>query len=203
MKISRYLALLCAVMFCSMANAQDVRRGYRGFIEYDASLTSWMVADSYHFNPETGIDYTGIHRKAFGEMALSTSHGYQFNHHFFLGLGVMGGYSGIHDDWFLGTYLHARTDQTFGKFTPYADLRAGFVTHAEGGLYISPSIGYRFNFGHRTNLNLGIGITLRHMGETDATSTHYYNNQGDLIHITIGRDPVMKPYFTFRVGLDF
>lgn len=203
MRISRYFILICAVMFCAVANAQDVKRGYRGFIEYDSSLTSWMVADSYSFDPESGVEYSGIHRKAFGEMALSTSHGYQFNPRFFVGLGLSGGYSGIHDGWFMGTYVHARTDQTFGKFTPYAELRFGLVTHAEGGLYISPAIGYRFNFGHRANLNLGVGMTLRHMGETDASSSHYYNNQGELIHITLGKDPVMKPYFTFRVGVDF
>ncbi len=191
------------LVFSLIASAQDVRRGYRGFIEYDASLTSWRVAQDYKFDPETGVEYTGIHRKAFGEMALSTSHGYQFNPRIFVGLGLTGGYSGIHDGWFAGMFVHARTDQTFGRFTPYADLRVGLVTHAEGGLYISPTVGYRFNFGHRANLNLGIGLTLRHMGETDANSTFYYNNQGDLIHITVGRDPVMKPYFTFRVGLDF
>lgn len=191
------------MLLCAAANAQDVARGYRGFVEYDASITSWKVADGYHFNPETGPEFSGIHRKAFGEMVLSTSHGYQFNPRFFLGLGVMGGYSGIHDGWFLGTFLHARTDQTFGKLTPYADIRVGLVTHAEGGLYISPSIGYRFNFGHRTNLNLGLGVTLRHMGETGDSSTFYYDNAGDLIHITVGKDPVLKPYFTFRIGLDF
>lgn len=202
MKITRYIILACMVMAGVVASAQDVRRGYRGFVEYDASLTSWMVADSYHFDPVTGAELSGIHRKAFGEMALSTSHGYQFNPRFFLGAGLMGGYSGIHDGWFLGGFLQARTDQTFGKFTPYADLRVGLVTHAEGGLYISPTIGYRFNFGHRANLNVGVGLTLRHMGERDATST-FYHSGGELIHITVGRDPVMKPYFTFRVGVDF
>ena len=184
-------------------SARDVARGYRGFFEIDGSLTSWRVADSYEFNPTSGIKYHNIHRQAFGEVSFATSHGYQFNPRFFLGAGFMDGYSGIHDGWFLGTYLHARTDQTFGRYTPYAEIRTGIVTHAEGGLYLSPAVGYRFNFGHRTNINVGIGLTLRHTGGEDTTGSFYYNSQGDLIHITLGKDPIMKPYATLRVGIDF
>lgn len=204
MKYLKYIFAALAMSIILAASARDVRRGYRGFVEFDGSLTSWRVADSYKFIPAVGPEFSGIHRKAFGEFSLSTSHGYQFTPRFFLGLGLMGGVSGIHDyGWFMGAYLHARTDQTFGRYTPYADLRAGIVTHAEGGLYLAPSIGYRFNFGRRTNLNVGVGVTLRHMGESDASSSFYYDNAGNLINVTIGKDPVMKPYFTFRIGVDF
>lgn len=146
--------------------------------------------------------------KTFGANALSMSpflptHGYQFNPHFFLGAGLTAGFSGLYDNWFLGAYIHARTDQTFGKYTPFGDLRFGIVTHSPGLFYISPGIGYRFNFGHRANLNVGLALTLQCTGSEDTDATFYTDNAGDLLHITLGKEPPLKPYLTLRLGIDF
>ena len=197
--------LICGCVAMPQAYADDaaLKRGYRQFWDVSGALTSWRVAEDHHFDQNAGWVYEDIHRQSFGEVILSTIHGYRFNPNFFLGGGLAVGYSGVNDHWFLGAMIDARTDQKFGRYTPFADLRTGVYTHISNGLFINPSIGYRFNFGHRTNLNVSIGVNLQFFGRYDSDATYYTDNTGNILHITLGSDPVFKPFAMLRVGIDF
>ena len=202
MNRTRLLSVLLCYLLIPSAHSKEPQKGYRQFFDIETSISSWNVAHDYIYSESAGWSYSNVHRKSFADVSISSVHGFQFNRHFFLGVGLSAGFSGINDNWFLGAFADVRTDQTFGKYTPYADLRFGILTHAVG-LYFSPGIGYRFNVGHRTNLNVGLGMTLQYMGKDRADDTFYYDNAGTLLHITVGKDPAIKPYFTFRLGLDF
>lgn len=132
---------------------------------------------------------------------IATSHGYQFNPHIFVGLGVLGYYSQILNYALIGSFLHVRTDQTFGKFTPYAEVRTGLKTDGFGAFFITPAIGYRFNFGHKPNLNVGIGLNLQYRPEPGGVINYGHDGHGP--RYTVVDFVSIQPYFDFKVGIDF
>lgn len=173
MKLTRLILIILAMVVLPLTAAgREPQRGYRGFVDTGVDL-------SFHrgyYGNSTATVYYGI----------ATSHGYQFNSHFFLGAGVM--YERVHrDSYFYGgeypIYLHARTDWTLGRFPVYGDLRVGGVILGEYRLLISPTVGYRLSLGRKSNLNFGIGMNLRGYGWSDEKTFH--------------------PQLAIRVGIDF
>lgn len=135
--------------------ANDLRRGYRGFTEWNTDVAFYNEGYSsceWHYG-------------------LSTTHGFQFNPHLFIGAGIwMECSESRSDDRGLSfpVFLQVRTDRTFGKFPLYADLRLGctifgrkMYNNEDSKLYISPTLGYRLDWGRKVCLNFGIGLTLR------------------------------------------
>lgn len=61
---------------------------------------------------------------------------------------------------FVPIFAEARADAKWGRFTPFLSMRLGANVADHGGIYFSPVIGYRFNWGRRSAINLGIGLTL-------------------------------------------
>lgn len=179
------LILLTAVS----AFAGPPQRGYRGFAEWDNGITSYPQVD----DSRKTVWFTGV----------STSHGYQLNPNLFVGAGLMVEKSTQFGFWTLPVFTQVRTDQKWGKFTPFGDLRIGYNCCDGGGIYFSPTVGYRFNWGRRMNLNLGIGLTLR------GSSIKQYNieydpDDNEMAYISyIGKKHQTKAMFTIRVGIDF
>ena len=173
MKMIRHIFLLITISLLSFTvAANEPKKGYRGFVDANVDL-------SFHqggYGDNSVTVYYG----------LSTSHGYQFNSHYFLGGGLMFerhhpvyhnyGYS-------FPVYLHARIDWTFGKFPLYGDVRIGGVLFGDYRLYLSPTVGYRLNLGRKSNLNFGIGLNLRGYRWNDEKTLH--------------------PQLAIRVGIDF
>ena len=163
-------------------------RGYRGFIEWDNALTTYDVW--YPGNSET-FYYWGV----------STSHGYQFNPNFYLGAGLAVRYCNKEDGLELPLFLHARTDQKFGGFTPFAELRAGYTIENNNRLFAAPTIGYRFNWGRKAGLNVGVGLSVDTY-KVDLIESGPGNN-GYWEYTKVGSKRITKAYFTFRIGFDF
>lgn len=173
MQTLKHLILIITAFILSLsAYAAEPQKGYRGFVDANVDL-------SFHqggFGDNTTTVYYG----------LSTSHGYQFNNHYFLGAGMMferhhpvSHNSGLE----FPIYLHARTDWKLGSFPIYADVRIGGVILGEYRFYLSPVVGYRLNIGRKSNLNIGIGMNFRGYGWTDEKTLH--------------------PQLAIRVGIDF
>lgn len=171
--ILKYILTLFAVMWSAVVGveAREPERGYRGF----ADLNFALMLNGGYGDPDI---YYGI----------STSHGYQFNPHLFVGAGLE--WEHVHEAgylWEVGqmpVFIHARTDWTLkNRYPVYGDLRVGGVIFGEYRLYIAPTVGYRFNWGKKLGLNLGAGVTLRGYGWSDTKTIH--------------------PLPTFRLGLDF
>ena len=172
LKVIRRLLFILLTFICfASATAREPERGYRGFVDANADLSFYH---DYYYDSSV-VTYYGI----------STSHGYQFNSHLFLGVGVMSEH--IHDGYrsFNGfpVYLHARTDWRFGRFPVYGDVRIGGVIFGEYRLYLSPTVGYRLSLGRKCNLNFGIGMNFRGYGWSDTKTLH--------------------PQLAFRFGIDF
>ncbi|MDE5594136.1 MAG: outer membrane beta-barrel protein [Muribaculaceae bacterium] len=186
--MKRILLFLAIVTISLGASALQPQRGYRGFIDWDNNLTQYDVW--YQGNHKTYF-YTGV----------SISHGYQFNPNFFLGAGLGVQYNKYSDSYIVPLFIQVRTDQKFGKFTPFGDLRVGFSCTDGGGLYLSPSIGYRFNWGRKVGVNVGVGLTVKG-SVVDIFEGKYYDD--GIFNITqIGTEYRTKLLFAFRVGFDF
>lgn len=62
---------------------------------------------------------------------------------------------------------------------------------------MSPTIGYRLNWGRKMNVNFGVGMTL--LGMTDEISTH----SSDVYHPSSKKRRYAETFFTLRIGIDF
>lgn len=169
--IRQFVVLLCMLAVLSLTAVEPVR-GYRGFV--DAAVDLGFPED-YHGDKIVEVYY-----------GVSTSHGFQFNPHLFIGAGVM--CERVHrDGYFKGMeypiFAQARTDWTFGKFPLYGDIRIGGVVLGDYRMFVSPTVGYRFNWGRKMNLNLGLGMNFRTLGWGDEKTLH--------------------PQFAIRLGIDF
>lgn len=189
------LLLMAAVSICQSAVARQPRRGYRGFIEWSSSLRS----DNYGVFDSHGN--LGMERQTSFYTGFTTSHGYQINPVFFVGAGLGMEQCGKLNNWVAPIFVQGRADFKFGKFTPFGDLRLG-VNVAEGlGAYISPTVGYRFNWGRKMGVNVGAGLSL-----AGYRAEHYEGSftgpDSYEIHY-VGTKSHMRAYFSFRLGLDF
>ncbi|MDE6561167.1 MAG: hypothetical protein K2K75_07295 [Muribaculaceae bacterium] len=188
MKLRLILSMLCIVC-ASLGIAHDLHRGYRGFVEWD-----------------NAIGNTDYRKKGVGQygngtiwfLGISSSHGYQFNEHWFLGAGAMISCGFPKNDKFIPGFVEARYDTKLGKLTPFVDLRAGYYFDglSEGGLYLSPTIGHTFRTSRNLNFNFGIGMTLKSF--TKHNYAHTGNNPG-LINTEINYYPLLA----CRIGIEF
>ena len=197
--MKRFLIILQVLFLAITLNARQPERGYRGFLEWSNSLCSEKRAV---FAPGPGLNIIGYSRVNYLLTGASTSHGYQINSRFFVGAGIGIEHNQRWGSWMAPLFAQGRMDLQFGKFTPYADVRLGWDLTEEGGIYFSPSIGYRFNWGRKLGINIGAGLTL---------IDYRYYEYGFIPVSVSGYDTVYlkgsyhkaKPYFSFRVGIEF
>ena len=190
--------LLVVVMSATISipvAARQPQQGYRGFVEWANSVRTDKFADFY---PNGTI---GIRRETALRSGISTSHGYQINSLFFAGAGVGVEFPGKGATGLLPAFLEGRADFQWGRLTPFADLRAGVNMGVKCLPYISPSIGYRFNWGRKLGLNLGIGMTLAGYRTKDYDITF---PEPDWVEFEyVGESDRFAAYFSFRIGFDF
>lgn len=174
--------IIISAAFGSLAHQPE--RGYRGFLDWSNSLRSekW------------------IERHTATYIGASTSHGYQCNPWLYAGAGFdweHNSYSGTN---IFAAFAEGRTDLKFGKFTPFGDVRLGFSMTDGGGVYFSPTIGYRFNWGRKVGINFGVGLTVK--GEKLDVYDLTYDN-GFWNGTKIGTHRRAETFFSFRIGFDF
>ena len=170
--------------------AKQPQEGYRGFLEWSNNVRSYKT----YYGKFTDY-YTGV----------STSHGYQINQWIYTGAGVVFEYCKKEEDYIFAPFLDIRGDMKFDKFTPFVDARIGYnftqrgdglnITSKNGGIYFSPKVGYRFNWGKKMGVNIGLGLTLvgyKSRFKWDSVT-------GEFLGAKNGCDS----YFSFSVGFDF
>ena len=184
-----FFAILVVLLCAPMGYAREPKRGYRGFFDIDACICAFEYDEDWH--------------PAIWAAGLSTSHGYQINNNWFVGAGVMfepylnfGG--GI-----VPFFAEGRFDKTWGKFTPFADVRLGYAINdgAGDGVYFSPTVGYRFNFGHKVNINIGLGLNFRSM--TQRYEAYWRDPATNISYNYKESYTSTRSMFNFRVGFDF
>ena len=190
-------AVITTAALC--ASARQPESGYRGFVD----LTSRISRHSYPLGSVTNYD-----------PGIATSHGYQFNPWLFVGAGI--DFSLEDNIWWSDHYKHhycfeshklsifteGRTDLQFGKFTPFADIRLGWNACTDGTVYFSPSIGYRFNWGRKVGINVGLGYTLDAYRSEEYRIVQTPAGWSTLIP-TGNRFNWTESHFSFRIGIDF
>lgn len=178
-----FILLLMSATLGSMARQPE--RGYRGFLDWSNSIRSekFVGRSTYH--------YSGV----------ATSHGYQFNPLIYAGAGFDWEHHSDSNTNILAVFVNGRTDLKFGNFTPFGDVRIGFNMTDNSGVYFSPSVGYRFNWGRKVGINLVVGITLTsHRAKSDYILDEDFN----WIHSGQYKTwSVTRTFFSFRVGFDF
>lgn len=190
-----FLSLLAILAVAAATEARQPRRGYRGFFEWSSSVRSEKFAEINISGNMTTLRETTFYT------GFTTSHGYQIDPIFFIGAGLGMERCGKLDNWIVPLFVQGRADLQFGRFTPFGDLRIGANVSEGTGLYFSPTVGYRFNWGRKMGVNLGIGLTLG-----GYKAEHYEGTWTDPdsyeIHY-IGTRRHMRAYFSFRLGIDF
>ena len=198
--LKRSLLLSAAITTVAIsASARQPERGYRGFVDLTSRIRhrSYPLGSGTHYDP-----------------GIATSHGYQFNPWLFVGAGIDFSLQDL-VEWHapnkhhysidahrISLFTEGRADLQFGNFTPFADIRLGWNACDNGTVYFSPSVGYRFNWGRKVGINVGIGYTL------DAYRSEEYRivqtPAGWLTLIPTGkRFNWTESHFTFRIGIDF
>lgn len=173
-------------------------QGYRGFVDSSNYLDlnfGFLVGDG-----GSSRIYTGG----------SSTHGYQFNNWLFVGGGVGFEYNldwksdrnndGEHR-YVIPLYAEGRLDAKWGKFTPFFSARIGANLADHGGLYFSPTIGYRFNWGRKSAINLGLGISV--IGSRYSYYDHILAPGGGLINGDLIYYQGHAVKFTARLGFEF
>lgn len=115
--------------------------GYKGFVDF-----------GYTFG--TG-DY------GYDRIEFSTSHGYQFNPYFYLGVGAGLNYFTSPEICSVPIFANARLTLPINRtINPFFDLKTGYtVSRDVKGFYLSPSVGARFDIGNDKAINLSAGYT--------------------------------------------
>ena len=180
-----FITLIVSAIISFGSAARQPQRGYRGFIDWSNDFRSEVWVQRSNFL------YTGV----------STSHGYQINPLVYVGAGLQFEHCSLSNDNFVTPFIHGRTDLLFGKFTPFGEIRLGYNLTNGGGLYFSPNIGYRFNWGRKMGINVGAGLTL--LGFTYDVYSVGTTPEGYTTYYKTGTHCHYNPYFSFRIGIDF
>ncbi len=152
--------LLSAVLIFStlQLSSKEPVKGYRAFVDLNGEAV---------FEKKHSQDYDIVYSIS----GFTTTHGYQFNKHFFIGGGIGAElvtynyeFSTISIDFPI--YATGRADWKIGKVPLFADLRVGtFFNKVDNDrMFIHPSIGYRCTWGRKISLNIGAGASFHMFG---------------------------------------
>ena len=147
-----FATVLLLGSFCSL-QAQHLSSGYRGMVELGDGVGTPRLRSTYALFAKRSV---GTH------IEISTTHGYQFNPYFFLGGGFSMLVRSLTDDGCTFPFF-ADFKANFNKkrFSPYGDFKIGYSVNAEeelgGGIYINPSLGYRFGLHSRLAATVSLG----------------------------------------------
>ena len=147
----RYKKAVRDGFYKELNNASGLEEGYHGFVDLGYTL--------------------GIGDYKFGRFEINTTHGYQFNPHFFVGGGL-----GVHFMSEYDTPDDHRKNQVdvpvFGdvrwtiinhKATPFIDGKIGHYVTNRGGLYASISFGCRVSIYNTQGINFSIGYSYENL----------------------------------------
>lgn len=153
------LFLLSIILGLSAVFAYSLapKTGYRGFVDLNGEA---LFEKKYSNDRDIVYSVSGV----------TTTHGYQFNEHFFVGGGIGICFVTYNFEWSSfgidsPIFVAGRADWRLGKVPLFADVRIGsFLKYWHGynsdRLFINPSIGYHCSWGRKISLNIGAGLSL-------------------------------------------
>lgn len=188
--MKRFLIIIASILLVILpAAARQPERGYRGFLDWSNDIGS---VDMWFPGNKATEFYTGI----------STSHGYQFNPYLYIGGGLGYQHCSRFSSNIFSPFVHGRGDFRFGHLTPFGEIRLGYNLTNGGGIYFSPNIGYRFNWGRKLGINIGLGLSV--LGySADLFEIAQEPTDGYMTYIKVGTKHGCHTTFSFRIGIDF
>ena len=158
-------------------SARGISRGYQGYVD---------IGQNYELGGEFSSTNTEV----------LTSHGFRFNPHFYLGGGLGFILNSETEDFYVPFYVNVRADLLNKRISPFFDFKLGYTLNSDGGAFVSPAIGVKFNFGRRIALNLALDYTYHHVENIEYNSyvggyNSLYNKSYDFNNLG------------FRIGLEF
>lgn len=180
--------------------ARQPERGYRGFAEWANDV---KVDIGLYGGPTDSRYYTGV----------AISQGYQFNPYLYVGAGLMveqhidaGNIENGNKMFSAPFFADVRTDLKFGKFTPFVDARIGYNFANYGGIYLSPTVGYRLSLGHKIGINIGLGYSMtgnrNYIDKIEQEIGSDTGGPGGTV-ISYCRKHCYNDCFAFRIGIDY
>lgn len=154
-----------------LPNNNPLTAGYRGFVDLGYTIGTGTWAED--------------------RIEFATSHGYQFNHYLYTGLGA-----GIHyyfnsDVIEIPIFTHIRSEFLSNAISPFIDFKIGYTVFDSPGFYMTPSLGCRFAFRNNGGISIGIGYTMQKL-------TYYYYNYYDSFSSKENCGG-----FSIKIGFDF
>ena len=136
--------------------ARKTLKGYKGFLDLA------YIGDVSDYNAS--------------KVELSTTHGYQFNNHFFVGAGVAVNYYTDADLIAAPIYANFRANFINKKVTPFADIKSGYSVGDIEGAYASVGIGVSFSLKGKKGLNLALVYNYQNF-DTTVDNSYYYGGR--------------------------
>lgn len=186
------VTLFALILGANISFARDPHRGYRGFVDWDVSIGS----TTYYSCADGGVKHESI---VF--MGPSTTHGYQFNTHCFLGAGAMLSLAPMAAE-IVPVFADFRYDVKFGKFTPFADAKVGY-DFASKGVYFNPAIGYRCGCGRKANINIGLGVIMRDRTQRTWEDLPFWDAISSTETYRTKLSHHFESFISLRIGVDF
>jgi len=152
-----FFVVVLLLAICNPLQAQYLKPGYRGIVEMGGG-SNFARYDNIAAPP------SGSH------FELSTTHGYQFNPYLFLGVGV--GLQpkdltettfdlGLDLDALIPVFADFRANFNKKRISPFGLFRLGYIANTNenlnGGVYLNPSLGYRFGIYKKLAVNVSLG----------------------------------------------
>lgn len=158
--------------------------GYKGFFDFGYSFP------------------IGDESASSGRIEVTTSHGYQVNPYFYIGLGAGANYyceDGI-DSWSFPVFANPRmTIPTSTSVSPFLDIKVGYsFGEYIKGFYFSPSIGSRFLLSNNNAINFSVGYTLQKINYDGGYL--YYN---DYYNYSYDSGSFSLNAITLKLGFEF
>lgn len=111
-----------------------------------------------------GLENVDFYKES--RIELSTTHGYQVNNYFFVGVGTGIHYLTSGNSFLLPAFVNLKGYLLPGTVSPYVDFRGGYTfilskledEDLTGGIYISPAIGVRYLVNDKIGLTTSVGF---------------------------------------------
>lgn len=161
---------------------QHLPRNVKVYTDYNQSLRGYkgFIDGGYNFGDDGNIEF-------------STSHGYQFNNHIFVGGGLALRYYSDYEVTSVPFFANFRANFINNSITPFVDVKTGYAVGDIEGFYASIGLGMRIKLQNRMALNL----TVTYSGQEDG---YFYHDYWDDYHY---ESDYSVEGFGLKIGLEF
>ena len=140
-----------------------------------------------------------------GAFSITTSHGYQFNPHLFLGAGIGLDYHAAGGRLFMPLFADVRANFLNRDITPFWGVKIGYAVGSKAsevvnpGIYFNPTFGVRFILNRQSAMNIAFGYNL----QQQIVKKDIYYNDNFFIYTGVYHHRLLRHALSLRLGVDF